>query len=167
MTLDDLQALTFATIEDYVETRGIGKYRGIRYRTAKYTAVDAAAQEHIYAVKVSSKGLVKVKDLGSTPEQHERNIQVRYDALEPNTKVAIEALEMPFNNLLQKLTVGDLMEGRIHMPSIHAVLGASHRVQRLRELFPIVTTFVEAIAALQAFAKDISNPNTNCTRLAT
>ena len=152
MKLTDLQSLNFAAVENYRETHGVGKNHGIFYRTAKYTAADMAGQERIYKVQVSSAGAVKIKDLGLTPEQRQRNVQGQYDALEPRTRAAIEALKMPFNNLVQKVIVGDAMEGRAHFPSLQAVLGAGARRDRLRELFPKIPTFDAAAKALRDFA---------------
>ena len=160
MKLTDLQALTVATVENYSETCGVGKNHGIFYRAAKYTATDTAGQERIYKVQVSSAGGVKIKDLGLTLEQRQRNVQAQYDALKPGTKAAIEALEMPFSNLLQKVTVGDAMEGRAHHPSLRAVLGAGRRLERLRELFPDITTFDAAAKALRDFAAKAATPTT-------
>jgi len=158
MKLTDLQALTFATVKNYSETHGVGKNHGIFYRTAKYTVADDAGQEHTCQVQVSSAGGVKIKDLGLTMEQRQRNVQAQYDALGPGTKAAIEALEMPFSNLLQKVTVGNAMEGRPHYPNLRAVLGAGTRLERLRELFPDITTFDAAAKALRDVAVKTASP---------
>lgn len=158
MKLTDLQALTFASVKNYRETHGVGKNHGIFYRTAKYTAADEAGEERTYKVQVSSAGGVKVQDLGLTPEQCQRNVQAQYDALRPGTKAAIEALQMPFSNLLQKVIVGDAMEGRAHYPNLRAVLGSGARLERLRELFPHIKTFDAAAKALRDFAAKAAAP---------
>ena len=156
MTLTDLHSLTFDTLlPTFIETRGVAKNKGISYRTANYTATDAAGQEHEYKVRVSSKGERTIKDLGLTRAQHERNVQAQYDALKPATKRALAALEMPFSNLMQQVIVGEVIEGRPQLLSLRAVLGAGTRAERVRELFPGVDTLQSAISALQAFAAKI------------
>ena len=38
MTINDINALTFDTIQGYEESKGVAKNRNTRYRTAKYIA---------------------------------------------------------------------------------------------------------------------------------
>ena len=67
MTINDIEALTFETIQGYEESKGVAKNRNTRYRTAKYMATNAKGQEHEYKVRVNNAGQpATIVDLGVT-----------------------------------------------------------------------------------------------------
>ncbi len=155
MTINDINALTFDTIQGYEESKGVAKNRNTRYRTAKYIALDSDGQEREYKVKVNNAGgPATITDLGKTRAQIARNHQAAYDALRPETRAAIDALNLPLVNFCQKATIGDAIEGRPHWPSINAVCNW-HVRQRLIELFPAARTTEEAVKEMRAFAANL------------
>lgn len=67
MTINDIEALTFETIQGYEESKGVAKNRNTRYRTAKYMATNSKGQEHEYKVRVNNAGQpATIVDLGVT-----------------------------------------------------------------------------------------------------
>jgi len=155
MTINDIEALTFETIQGYEESKRVAKNRNTRYRTAKYMATNSKGQEHEYKVRVNNAGQpATIVDLGVTRAQVASNHRAGYDALKPETKRVLEALALPLHNYCQKAIIGDAIEGRIHWGSINAVCNWSV-CKRLRELFPVIQTTDDMVKAMQGFAANL------------
>ncbi|MDD4987172.1 MAG: hypothetical protein PHQ43_15650, partial [Dehalococcoidales bacterium] len=61
ITERDLHKLTWDAIEQpYKETRGVGKYKGLAWRTKNYRALDEQGVEHEYTVRIRNDGKVEV-----------------------------------------------------------------------------------------------------------
>ena len=145
MTINDINALTFDTIQGYEESKGVAKNRNTRYRTAKYIALDSDGQEREYKVKVNNAGgPATITDLGKTRGRLLATIKPPMTPSGRKPCAAIDALNLPLVNFCQKATIGDALEGRPHWPSINAVCNW-HVRQRLIELFPAARTTEETV----------------------
>lgn len=144
-TLKQLEATTFDTAPPDAEVSdGVGKQRGTSYKSWKTTAYDDDNAEHTYRVRVSSKGNVKIEDLGKTRDQHRRDEQASYDAMDDTTKQAIEALGFSDLNPTQKRIIGDAMTGNNRWLSLKAVI-TGKGAEAFRAAYPDVDT-IEGVA---------------------
>lgn len=150
----DLEKLTYEDLAAFspTETEGIGKYKGIKYRTAEIIALDKNGRERRYRIKASNRGKVEIKDLGVTQEQLERERQAEFEAFPEQIRRLIEE-NWPRLNTAQKIILAKIANGqRVPNTSASVVLGGAAR-HRLLELFPGIRTLEDAKKAIYDWAQ--------------
>ena len=143
-----LSEVSFDTIADYEETEGVGKNRGVRYRTAKYVLTNDAGEEVSFEVRVSSNGDRRIKELGKTQKQLDSERDAEYAAMPTWARNEVERL-WPDLNSTQKRILAQMYAGeKVQSGSINAVLGGAARDVFQRE-FPSAATYQDAIDAMK------------------
>lgn len=146
-----LKEMTFAGMGNHPheETEGVGKQKGILYRTADIEAIDDAGLERSYRVRVSCSGKVSVVDRGKTRKQIDKEIGDEWAGIPEAFREEVEKV-WPKLNLFQKCILGKMIDGRkVHEHSAIAVIGGAAR-HAFMEMFPGVDTYADVCRVMKA-----------------
>ena len=150
----DLPKLTYDDLAEYSprETEGVGKYKGIKYRTAKIVALDEEGRERYYTVKANTTGKTEVKRGTITEAQKKLEVNAEWESIPQDIRMLIEE-NWPNLNTYQKVILGKIASGREVNDNDAVVVISGTARRQFFTLFPGINTLKEAKKALYEWAQ--------------